>query len=82
MLLHFSADEDTLRQRIRVRQDSGRDPSEAGVEVLEAQLRSQEPLVSDERVHTVMIETSCEPSVSYLALRIAGKISSFGDALD
>jgi aminoglycoside phosphotransferase family enzyme/predicted kinase len=82
VLLHFSADENTLRQRIRARQDSGHDPSEAGVEVLEAQLRSQEPLDSDECLHTVTIETSCEPSVSDLARRITGKIRPVGDALD
>jgi aminoglycoside phosphotransferase family enzyme/predicted kinase len=73
VLLHCSADEDTLRNRIRLRQTSGRDPSEAGVEVLEAQLRSQEPLITDERVHTVEVETSREQSVADLAIRIAEK---------
>ena len=82
MLLHFSADEDTLRQRIRARQDSGHDPSEAGVEVLEAQHRSQEPLDSDENLYTVAIETSCEPSVSDLARRLTGKIRPVGDDQD
>jgi aminoglycoside phosphotransferase family enzyme/predicted kinase len=82
VLLHFSADEDTLRQRIRVRQDSGHDPSEAGVEVLETQLTSQEPLDSDESLHTVTIETSCESSVSDLARRITGKIRPVRDGQD
>ena len=82
VLLHFSAREDTLRQRIRARQDAGNDPSEAGVEVLEAQLRSQEPLESDEYLHTVAIETSCEPSVSELARRITGTIRPVGGAQD
>jgi uncharacterized protein len=71
VLLHFSADDDTLRDRIRARQAAAMDPSEAGVEVLEAQLVSQEQLDSYERVITVDVETSREPSVADLAVRIA-----------
>ena len=82
VLLDFSADEETLRKRIRVRQCSGRDPSEAGIDVLEAQLRSQEPLVSNEREQAVEVETSQEPSVADLATRLAGKISPVEDARD
>jgi hypothetical protein len=55
------------------------DPSEAGVEVLEAQLRSQEPLDSDEREHIVAVNTSREPSVADLAIRIAEKIRPVRD---
>jgi hypothetical protein len=49
------------------------DPSEADVEVMEAQLSSQEPLVSDEQVHTVLIDASREPSVAEIAIRIIEK---------
>jgi hypothetical protein len=73
VLLHFSADQGTLRNRIRERQDSGRDPSEAGIDVLEAQLRSQEPLLSNEREHVVEVETSREPCIADLAARIVVK---------
>ncbi|MGB7930889.1 MAG: AAA family ATPase [Gammaproteobacteria bacterium] len=73
VLLNFSADKETLRKRIRVRQSSGRDPSEAGIDVLEAQLRSQEPLVFDEREHAVAVETSRDSSVDDLAARIIVK---------
>jgi predicted kinase len=82
VLLDFSADEETLRNRIRVRQSSGSDPSEAGIDVLEAQLRSQEPLVSNEREHAVEVETSREPSIAGLAARIAEKTSPVRDARD
>jgi predicted kinase len=80
VLLDFSADADTLRKRIGERQASGRDPSEAGLNVLEAQFRSQEPLVSDEREHAVTVVTSGEPSVADLAKRIAVKTRSVRDA--
>jgi uncharacterized protein len=73
VLLDFSVDEETLRKRLRARQSSGRDPSEAGIDVLEAQLRSQEPLVSDEREHAVTVETSRDSSVDDLAARIVVK---------
>ena len=79
VLLDFSADEDTLRDRIRRRQASGLDPSEAGVEVLEAQLRSQEALFPDERECAVAVENPGEPSVAELAVRIAGKTGPGGD---
>jgi hypothetical protein len=82
VLLNFSADEETLRKRIHERQTSGRDPSEAGIDVLESQFRSLEPLVSNEREHAVEVETSREPSVADLALRIDGKISPVGDPRD
>jgi aminoglycoside phosphotransferase family enzyme/predicted kinase len=82
VLLDFSADEDTLRDRIRRRQSSGQDPSEAGVEVLEAQLGSQEALLADERELAVTIETSSEPSVAELADRITEKITLARDDRD
>jgi hypothetical protein len=82
VLLDFSAEQDTLRQRIRARQGSGHDPSEAGVEVLDVQLRSQETLDPDECPHTIMIETSREPTLSDLARRIARKIRPVGDDQD
>jgi predicted kinase len=49
------------------------DPSEAGVAVLEAQLRSQEPLIHEEQA--IVIEASREPSVAEIAARIAEKLN-------
>jgi uncharacterized protein len=82
VLLDFSADEDAIRKRIRVRQASGRDPSEAGIDILEAQFRSQEPLVSDEREYAVAVETSREPPVAELAIRVAMKTRQVRDIQD
>jgi len=72
ILLDFFAEEELLRERIRGRQATGTDPSEAGVEVLEAQLKSQEPLDVDERKHAVTIDASREVSVEDLVNRITG----------
>jgi uncharacterized protein len=72
VLLDFFADEDVLRERICARQASGTDPSEAGVDVLAAQLRTREPLDSFERRHAVAIDASREPSVEDVVNLIAG----------
>lgn len=48
-ILQFTADENTLRQRIRDRQTAGHDASEATLEVLDRQLALVEPLADDER---------------------------------
>jgi predicted kinase len=58
VLLHFEADRDTLVARIRSRKAAGDDPSEAGIEVLEAQLASQEPLLPGE-MYAVLGVDSC-----------------------
>jgi aminoglycoside phosphotransferase family enzyme/predicted kinase len=71
VLLDFFADEDLLRERIRGRQASGTDPSEAGVEVLEGQLGAREALNPDELKDAVEIDSSREGSVGVLARRIA-----------
>ncbi|HYQ72364.1 MAG TPA: AAA family ATPase, partial [Gammaproteobacteria bacterium] len=47
-ILHVQADEATLMKRIERRQQAGTDPSEAGVDVLELQLATQEPLLPSE----------------------------------
>jgi aminoglycoside phosphotransferase family enzyme/predicted kinase len=73
VLLDFFADENLLRERIRKRQSSGADPSEAGVEVLEVQLRSRETLDSVELRRTVAIDTSCEPPIDDLVSLITAE---------
>jgi aminoglycoside phosphotransferase family enzyme/predicted kinase len=52
-IVHCDAEPDALRQRIAKRDQEGRDPSEAGLEVLERQLREQEPFDADELAHVV-----------------------------
>jgi predicted kinase len=73
VLLDLDADEHLLRERILTRQASGTDPSEAGVEVLEFQLKLHEPLDSVERKCAITVDTSAELSIEELANRIAGK---------
>ena len=58
VLLHFEADRDTLLRRVRKRQAAGTDPSEAGVEVLEAQLVSQQPLLPEEQAGLISIDSA------------------------
>ena len=76
VLLDFFAHEALLRERICGRQVSGTDPSEAGVEVLQVQLRLREALDSDERKHAIAIDTSREVSVDDLVSLIAESLQS------
>ena len=48
LILDFQAPEMMLRERIGLRLAAGADPSEANLEVLEMQLKGQEPLMVDE----------------------------------
>lgn len=52
-ILHCTAHEERLRQRVAARTASGTDPSEADVAVLEHQLQQREPLADDERAFTI-----------------------------
>jgi predicted kinase len=53
MIVDFDAAPETLRERVQKRFDVGLDASEADIGVLEHQLRTAEPLTSDERALTV-----------------------------
>jgi aminoglycoside phosphotransferase family enzyme/predicted kinase len=74
VLLHFDADMDTLSARIRSRQAAGEDPSEAGIEVLEAQLDSQDRLAPAEMADVISVELSRGLSADKLTGQLAGKI--------
>ncbi len=52
-ILDFKADESTLRQRIADRVASGTDVSDAGISVLESQLKTQQPLAPEELQYVV-----------------------------
>ena len=58
LILHFHADEQTLRERVCSRQRSQEDASEADLAVLDQQLRSQQPLSGSEMAATISIDTS------------------------
>ncbi|MCA9061790.1 MAG: AAA family ATPase [Planctomycetaceae bacterium] len=57
VIIPFEADMDALRNRIRERRRAGLDASEATVDVMEAQLRSREPLTPAEREFCRTVES-------------------------
>jgi predicted kinase len=73
VLLHFEADKETLYARVRSRQAAGEDPSEAGVEVLEAQLASEDRLLPGE-MDAVLSVDSCRDRVADTYQRLNAKI--------
>ena len=60
------ADPAVLRERVARRQHEGRDASEAGLEVLEAQLASREPFADHERPHVLSLNPGLETAMSIL----------------
>ena len=70
LLLAFAADEATLRERIRARQETGHDPSDATEAILAHQLANLEPLSADEGWNTQLIDanTSIDESALLAAL--------------
>ena len=75
VLLHFEADKETLYARIRRRQAAGEDPSEAGIEVLEAQLASQDPLLPGEMDAALSVD-SCRDKPADTSRRLNAKIQA------
>lgn len=71
VVLHFEADRDTLLQRIDRRRAAGTDPSEAGIEVLESQLASQQPLLPEEQAGLISVDSAAGLSVDDLLGRLA-----------
>jgi aminoglycoside phosphotransferase family enzyme/predicted kinase len=63
-ILEPQAPVDVLRERVMARSLEGRDPSEAGVSVLEMQLAAVEPLTDDEQRLVVSIDTVRPPALS------------------
>lgn len=57
VILHFHADESLLRQWINERLKSGKDASEATIEVLEHQLKTEQELTDDEADHIISIDS-------------------------
>jgi aminoglycoside phosphotransferase family enzyme/gluconate kinase len=54
-ILDCHASPDTLRHRVTARAASGLDPSEAGVEVLERQIHTRQPLEADEQALAITV---------------------------
>lgn len=64
VILDVRASESTMRQRLAARERSGKDPSDAGVAVLELQLQQHEAFSEDERACAVTVDTERAPTRS------------------
>lgn len=62
-ILHCTASEETLRERIRQRRHAGTDPSDADESVLANQLKRADPLSNDEELSSLVIDT--ERAIDY-----------------
>lgn len=76
ILLDFKADRETLCERLRSRQTAGGDPSEAGIEVLDAQLASQQPLMPDEMAAVLGVDSGMDIPIKDLHRRLVEKIQA------
>ncbi len=66
MILDFKATKEQLRKRIRNRLKEGADPSEASLDVLEYQLKNQEPLGPEELEFSIPVNTEAANFVEEL----------------
>jgi aminoglycoside phosphotransferase family enzyme/predicted kinase len=71
LIVSCNADPETLRRRIRARATENSDPSDADVQVLEAQLLEMQPLGATERTHALAIDTSDAGAVERALAAIA-----------
>ncbi len=74
IILAFTAPETVLHERILQRNKTGKDASEAGIEVLGVQLASQDKLSEDEMPNTVDIDTTMQFSIERIIEAIKRKI--------
>jgi aminoglycoside phosphotransferase family enzyme/predicted kinase len=70
-IIHCTAPASTLADRVQAREEQGKDASEAGLDVLELQQRSAEPLSEAELADTIVVDT-----------REAGAVERVAAALD
>ncbi|MBN1239170.1 MAG: AAA family ATPase [Gammaproteobacteria bacterium] len=80
VILDCAAAEDTLRARIRARAAARSDASEATEAVLDAQLRSAEPIGADERPVALRVDTSGEIDYGSLCEALLARRSSSTNA--
>jgi len=72
MILHCEASRAALEARIRARQAGAADASEADIDVLREQLRSEEPLTAAETDRTVVVDTEREVDFCAIAAALRG----------
>jgi len=75
VILDIQASEAILRSRITKRAEYDKDASEATLDVLEQQLKSQEPLTEDEEANTIQIDTENPLDLEQLAQQIKKLVS-------
>jgi predicted kinase len=73
ILLEVTAPADKLRERIRKRAMQADDASEAGLEVLEHQLATAEPLTDDEKAIAVSCKNMGEVNVESIVRQIRAR---------
>jgi predicted kinase len=74
-----SAEQATLEQRITERSIIGRDPSDAGLDVLHAQMASYDPLAPDELADSIAVRTDRPLDPADLAGMIGRRIMEDSD---
>jgi hypothetical protein len=75
-ILHCTADEARLRERVASRSASGADASEADLNVLERQLQYREPLTAEERAFAIDVVTDGPVDANALRDRWLAHVSS------
>ena len=76
IILHTLAPISCLKKWIAERQTSGKDASEATIEILEQQLAKQEPLDAEEKKHALEIHTDQAIDISQIIKKISFKSST------
>ncbi len=71
-LLVMKAPIEVLRERVASRQATGADASEAGLAVLERQLRTQEALEAEEMPQALIVDATAPPALEELMAAVAG----------
>ncbi len=71
-ILDFRAPREELLERVSARQKAGRDASEAGVEVLERQQATEEPLEAEELPETIVIDSTRPEALEAWRERVIG----------
>jgi len=76
VILHCQAPETTLTERLHARARSGKDPSEAGSEVLAQQQRFADPLEPCEQEFVIDVDTRTPDAVQSSARRLEGMLAA------
>ena len=74
IILQFQASEGVLKQRIIARAKDSMEASEANIEVLNSQLNTYVPLDTQEKIHTLVINTENEIQISKISEAIESRL--------